>query len=106
VDDFIAQLIAGEVVEPISGTMAGDQVFRIDLVQSRDDLSDVGVIERRNDMEAANNGMHLLDARHGLGLPNRVDDAAMAAGGENYQTLALDDKVGTDLECAPRAGQD
>ncbi len=87
----------GEVVEPISGTMAGDQVFRIDLFQSRDDLSDVGVIERRNDMEAANHGMDLPDARHGLGLPDRVDDAAMASGGENYQTLTLDDKVGTDF---------
>jgi len=77
--------------------MAWDQVIRIDLLQSRDDQSDVGVVERRNDMEATNNCVHLLDARHGLRLPNCVDDAAMAAGGENYQTLALDDKVGTDL---------
>ena len=44
-----------------------------------------------------NNRVHLLDARHGLRLPNCVDDTAMAAGGENYQTLALDGKVGADF---------
>jgi hypothetical protein len=32
VDDFVAELITSEVVEPISGAMAGNQVIRIDLL--------------------------------------------------------------------------
>jgi hypothetical protein len=52
VNDFVTQFIAGEVVEAISGAMAGDQVIRVDLLQGRDDLSDIVVVERRNDMEA------------------------------------------------------
>jgi hypothetical protein len=52
VNDFIAQFISGEVVEAISGAMAGNQVIRIDLLQGRDDLSHVVVVVRRNDMEA------------------------------------------------------
>jgi len=83
VNDFVAQLITSEVVEPISGAMAGDQVIRIDVLQGRNDLLDVGVVERRNDMETTDNSMHLLEAGHGLRLPDRIDDAAMAAGGEN-----------------------
>jgi hypothetical protein len=40
-----------------------------------------------------------------LRLPDRIDDAAMAAGGENDQTLALDDEVGADLVLEPQAIQ-
>ena len=79
VNDFVTQFIAGEVVEAISGAMAGDQVIRIDLLQGRDDLSNVVVVERRNDMEATDNGMHLLEAGRDLRLLDRIDDAAMAA---------------------------
>ena len=96
-NDFVAQLITGEVVKPISGAMAGDQVIRIDLLHGRKDLSDVVVVERRNDMEATDDGMHLLEAGRDLRLPDRVNDPAMAAGGENYETLSLDDEVGADL---------
>lgn len=96
-NDFIAQFVAGEIVEPISGTMAGDQVFRIDLLQSRDDLSDVGIVKRRNDMETTDNCVHLFHSGHGLRLSDGVDHTAMAARCENDQTLALDDEVGADL---------
>ena len=96
-NDFVAKLIASEVAESISRAMAWDQVIRIDLLHGRKDLSDVVVVERRNDMEATDDGMHLLEAGRDLRLLDRIDDAAMAAGGENYQTLALDDEVGTDL---------
>jgi hypothetical protein len=98
VNDFIAQFIAGEVVEAISGAMAGNQVIRIDLLQGRDDLSNVVVVERWNDMEATDNGMHLLETGYDLRLPDRVDDAAMAARRQNDQTLALDDEVGASGE--------
>src|SRR5450830_568343 len=77
--------------------MAWDQVIRIDLLHGRKDMSDVVVVERRNDMEATDDGMHLLEAGRDLRLPDRVNDPAMAAGGENYETLALDDEVGADL---------
>ena len=97
VDDFVAELITGEVVKPFSGAMTGNQVIRIDLLQRRDDLSDVVVVERRNDMKAADDGMHLLEAGRDLRLPDRIDNAAMATGGEDYQTFALDDEVGGDL---------
>jgi len=77
--------------------MAGDQVIRIDLLQGRDNLPDVGVVERRNDMEATDNRMHLLKAGHGLRLSDLIDYTAMAAGGENDQTFALDGEVGAAL---------
>ena len=96
-NDFVAKLIASEVAESISRAMAWDQVIRIDLLHGRKDLSDVVVVERRNDMEATDDGMHLLEAGRDLRLPDRVNDPAMAAGGENYETLSLDDEVGADL---------
>ena len=96
-NDFVAQLVAGEVVEPFSRAMTGDQIIRIDLLQDRDNLPNVGVVERRNDMETTDDGMHFLNAGRDLRLPNRINDAAMAAGGENNQILALDDEVGADL---------
>jgi len=41
VDDFVAQLTAGNFKKSVTGTMAGDQVIGIDLFQGRDDLSAV-----------------------------------------------------------------
>ena len=68
-DDFIAQFNTGEVIKPFSGAVARYHKIRIDLLQNRDDPADVGVVERRNDMEAADDGVHLLDTRDGLRLP-------------------------------------
>jgi hypothetical protein len=53
--------------------VAGDQIVGIDLLQGRDDLSDVVVIQRGNDMEAPDNGVDVLDARDDLRLPDRVE---------------------------------
>jgi hypothetical protein len=55
-DDLVSQLIAGEIIEPISGAVTGNQVIRIDLLQGRKYLSDVVIVERRNDVETADDG--------------------------------------------------
>ena len=49
------------------------------------------------DMEAANDGVHLVDARHFLSLFDSIDDAAMAARGQNDEALAFDQIGGADL---------
>src|SRR3974390_1217831 len=77
--------------------MSKHQVIRIDLLEVREHHSNVGVVEWRNYMESTDNGVYFLHPRRGLRLPDRIDDAAMAARGENDQTLALDDEVGADL---------
>lgn len=48
VADFVAQLVTGEVVEPISGAMAGDDVIRIDFLHGRHNLADVGIVKPWN----------------------------------------------------------
>jgi hypothetical protein len=77
--------------------MARDQMIRIDLLKSRDDLPDVLVAQRRHDVEAANDRMDFLDAGSGLCLSDCIDDAAMTAGCQHDQSLASDDEVRSDL---------
>src|SRR6516162_2698417 len=93
VDDFVTELVSGEVEESISRAMARYQVTRIDLLQVRDYLSRIIVVQWWNDVKTADNRMDLLEPRRSLRLPNRIDDAAMAAGGKNYQAPAFDDEV-------------
>ena len=79
VDHLVAERGAGQIVEPVAGAMADDQVSRIDIAEFLDGLVDVVVAERRHDMEAADHGVHLVDARRRHRLAHGVDDAAMAA---------------------------
>ena len=58
-----------------------------------DDLLEV-VGLRRAQMEAADDGVHLLDAGHLLRLPHRVDDADMTAGTDDDQALASQVEAG------------
>src|ERR1700722_818388 len=96
-NDLVTHRITSEVVETISRTMPRDQIIWVDLLQAGDDLVDVSVVQRWNDMEAADDGVHLLDSGRGLRLPDRVDDAAMAAGSQNDQPFAFHDEIGADL---------
>ena len=70
-DHLVAHGLAGEVVEPVAGAMGGDQEIGVDLLECGDGLPDVVVAERRHDVEAADHGVHLVDARHLLRLPSR-----------------------------------
>ena len=56
---------------------------RLDLA---DDLLEV-VRRRRPEMEAADDGVDLLDAGDFLRLPHRIDDADMAAGADHDEAL-------------------
>ena len=48
-------------------------------------------------MEAADDGVHLVDAGHFLGPLYGVDHAAMATRAQDDETLAFDKIVGCDL---------
>jgi len=61
-DDLVAHLIAGDFEKPIPGAMPGNEIVGIDLLERRDDLPDVVVVQRRNDMKAADNSVHVPDA--------------------------------------------
>src|SRR5262249_28444270 len=88
---------AHKVVESLSGAMAGYQIVRIDLLEGCDDLPNVLVGQWRHDVESTDNRMHLLDARSGLCLFDRIDDTTVTAGCQNDQPLAFDNEVRTDL---------
>src|ERR1700677_2148553 len=96
-DDFVAELGAREVVKAVSRAMAGYQIVRIDFLQRGDDPADVGVVERRNDVETADDGMNLLHPGDRLRLPDGIDNAAVAAGRQHDKALALDEEIGADL---------
>src|SRR5512133_2330206 len=66
VDDFVGHLSPDQVVKSFACTVARYQIIDIDLLERRDDLPDVIVAQRRHDVEAADERMHLLDARSGL----------------------------------------
>src|ERR1700716_2397807 len=96
-DDLVGHLGPYQVVESLSGAMARYQVIGVDLLERRDDLSNIRVGQWRHDVEAAHDRMHFLDAGSGLRLLDRVDDAAVTAGGEDDQALSLDDEIRSDL---------
>ena len=56
----------------------------LELLDLADHLLEV-VGRRRPEMEAADDGVNLLDAGHLLRLPHRIDDADMAAGTDHDQ---------------------
>ncbi len=73
--------------------MHRDQHIGIELADLGDDLLEV-VGGRGAEMEAAHDGVHLLDARDLLRLAHRVDDADMAAGADHDQPLVPDVEAG------------
>jgi hypothetical protein len=95
--DFARHFCPDKVVESLSGTMAGDQIVGIDLLERRDDLPNVVVVQWWHDVEAADERMDPLDAGSRLCLLDRIDDAAVTAGCQHDQSLAFDDEVRGDL---------
>src|SRR3981081_2533460 len=77
--------------------MPRNQIIGIDLLECSDDLLHVFVGQRRHNMEAADYRMHFLDAGRDLRLPDRIDHAAMTAGGQHDKTFSSDDEVRSDL---------
>src|SRR5262249_28200243 len=79
VDHLVAERRTRKVVKTITCAMRGDQIVRVDCPEFLDRLVDVVVAEWRHYMEAADNGMHLVDTRGFLRLADSVDHAAVAA---------------------------
>src|SRR5262245_20378654 len=77
--------------------MGRHEIVRIDLLEGCDDLPEVIIRQRRNEMEAADHCVNLLYARCGLSLLDSIDDATMAAGRKNHQSLASQQEIGPDL---------
>src|ERR1700730_13577934 len=65
-------------VKRFAGTMQRNHIGRIDFLECLDRISDVVLLIGR-EMKAPDNGMNFFHAGGGLGLPDRVDHAAMAA---------------------------
>ena len=68
--------------------MHRDHVIRCNLLQGGDDLANIILLEG-SEMEAADDGVNLVDAGRGFGLLDDIDDAPVAAGGENDQTASF-----------------
>ena len=77
--DLVAHRLPREIVETIAGAMRWDQVIRVDRFKCCDGFLDVVIAKRRNDMEAADHRVHLVDTGRLLRRLDRVDDAAMTA---------------------------
>ena len=73
--------------------MHRDQHIGLERLDLADDLLEV-IGRRRSEMEAADDGVNLLDARDFLGLLHRIDDADMAAGTDHDQTHIPDIEAG------------
>lgn len=89
-NDLFGHGFAGEIIKAIAGAMRRDQDIGINVLERFNCLADVVVAEGRNDMEAADDCVHLVDAGHFLGPPYGVDHAAMAARGQDDETLTFD----------------
>src|SRR5262245_37395560 len=85
------------VVKRLAHAVRRHEVVRIDLLECRDHLPEVVVVQRWNEMEAADHRVYVLYAGCGLGLSARVDDSAVAARGHDDQSLVLEHEVGPDL---------
>ena len=97
VDHLVAQRIARQIVKAVARAVRRDEPVGVHLAESRDGLAAIVVAERRHDMEAADDGVHLVDAGDRLSLLHRVDDAAVAARGQHDEPLALHHVCGRDL---------
>jgi hypothetical protein len=78
-NDLVRKSGAGEIIEALAAAMSQDQIGGINVLERRNDLVNVIVVERWYDMEAANHRVHLRNPGSGLRLPYGVDDPAMAA---------------------------
>ena len=97
VDHPVTELGPGEIIEAVAGAVAGNDVFGIDRTEFGDHQPDVVVVERRYDVKPADDGEHLVNARGGHRGADRIDDAAMAAGGEYHEPASLHVVDGGDL---------
>src|SRR5262249_33278009 len=86
-NDLFSHGFASEIIEPVAGAMRRDQDIWIDFLECFNCLADVVVAERRHDMEAPDDGVHLVDAGYFLSLLDGVNHAAMAARCQNDQPL-------------------
>jgi len=109
---FVRKSGAGKVIEALAAAMSQDQIVGINLLQCRNDLMNVIVVERWHDMEAADHRVHLRNPRSGLRLPYGVDDSAMAARGQHHESLVFQQEIRRNLvleivrdECAGILGR-
>src|SRR5262245_21321084 len=77
--------------------MRSNQIVWVDSPKFIDRLVNVVVAEWRHDMEAANDSVHLVDARGFLRLAHSIDHAAVAARSKHHQALILDHVSGANL---------
>src|ERR1044072_6661662 len=96
-DHFVGHFSAHEVIEPLPSTMARNQIIRIHVFEGCNDFPNILVAQRWHDVKTADDRMYSLDAGGSLRLFDRIDDAAVTAGGEYDQTFAFDHEVRCDL---------
>src|SRR5512143_2527070 len=97
VDHLVAERRTRKVVETVAGAMRSNQIVWVDSPKFIDRLVDVVVAEWRHHMEAANDSVHLVDARGFLRLAHSIDHAAVAARSKHHQALILDHVSGANL---------
>src|SRR5258707_10736612 len=78
------------VVKRLAHAVRRHEVVGIDLLECRNHLPKVVVVQRRNEMEAADHPVYLLHAGCGLGLSDPIDYFPGAARGYDDQSLALE----------------
>ena len=96
-DHFVGHFSPHEVVESLSCTMTWNQIIRIHVFEGRNDLPNVIVGQRWQDVKAADDRVYFLDAGGGLRLFDCIDDATVTVGGDYHQTFAFDHEVRSDL---------
>src|SRR5439155_1666114 len=79
-DQHLVAHLCGRLLHEVEpGAVHRDHYVGVELLDLGDDLGEV-ILRRRPEMEAADDRVHLLDARDLLRLLDRIDDADMAAG--------------------------
>src|SRR4051812_23472557 len=89
----VGHLSAGFEQEVQPAAMHGNEHVGFQLLDLADHLLEV-IGRGRTEMETTDDGVDLLDTRHFLRLPDRIDDADMAAGRDHHQALAADVEAG------------
>src|SRR5258706_9541279 len=94
--ELIWHLGLGDLVERFAGAVQWNDVVDIDVLERRDRVAHI-VFLIGGEVESADHRMNLVDPGSRLGLPDRVDHAAMAARGQNDQPASFQVERGGDL---------
>src|SRR4029079_14202394 len=78
VDHLVSERHTRKVVATVAGALRSNQVVWVETPKFIDRLVDVVVSERGHHMEAANDSMHLVDARGFFLLAHRIEHRAVA----------------------------